>query len=265
LVAIVVLAGVVVGLALPLLQVARGAAAKRGSVRLVAPGGKQLRGHWQAWANASLVPTARGRVTLRLSGCPGWPRAAGCVYTRQPRVVYLREGLRNPRGVMLHELGHVFDLTVLSNRDRGQFRRIMGRPASRWWIGEHRLSEWFAEAYSWCARYTRIVSLERYALYRYRPSAFQHRRVCALIKRAARDRRPPTPPKAPPTVTDDPVPPTPPPLDPAVVPGDVQYDPGPAAPESATPTDAPAPVASLPLPTVVPIPTYVIPTPEPDR
>ena len=55
--------------------------------------------------------------------------------------------------MLLHELGHVYDLTVLSNRDRGRFRRIMRMPHSAWWKGKRPLAEWFAEAYSWCARY----------------------------------------------------------------------------------------------------------------
>ncbi len=140
------------------------------AVQLVGDSGKRISGQWQSWANAALVPTVTGRVTMRLSGCPGLPRVAGCVYTRQPRVLYLKPGLEHPRGVMLHELGHIYDLTVLSNRDRGQFRRIMQRPHAQWWKGNTPLAEWFAEAYAWCARYARIVSVSRYAIYRYDPT-----------------------------------------------------------------------------------------------
>jgi hypothetical protein len=131
------LAGASVGLGLPLLVAARAADVVAGprAVRLVTVGGKMLSGQWQAWADASLVPTVSGQVVIRLTGCPGLPRAAGCVYTKQPRVVYLKRNLQHPRGVMLHELGHVYDLTVLSNRDRGEFRRVMNRPHSQWWKG----------------------------------------------------------------------------------------------------------------------------------
>jgi hypothetical protein len=93
-----------------------------------------MSGQWQAWANASRVPTISGRVVIKLTGCPGLPRAAKCVYTKQPRVVYLKRGLTHPRVVMLHELGHVYDLTVMSNTDRGAFRRIMRRPHAQWWM-----------------------------------------------------------------------------------------------------------------------------------
>jgi hypothetical protein len=228
------------------------------AVELVTPAGKAPRGNWQSWADSALVPTVKGRVTIRRSGCPGFPRVAGCVYTKRPRVIYLKRGLQHPRSVMLHELGHVYDLTGLSNKDRGRFRKIMRQPRAKWWKGKRPLAEWFAEGYSWCARYSRIVSIRRYAIYRYRPTAAQHRQVCALIKRAARDRTPPTLPAAPPVVAGDPVPPAPPPVATEVVPGDPARDPGPAGPESptatATPTRPPLPtiIPPLPIPTIIP-------------
>ncbi len=259
---IVVLAGLGVGLGLPLLRAASGApVAGRGAVRLVTPSGKRIPGKWQAWANAALVPTVSGRVTVRVTGCPGLPKAAGCVYTRQPRVVYIKPGLRHPRSVLLHELGHVYDLTVLSNRDRAEFKKIMRTPNRRWWSGTRPLAEWFAEAYSWCARYSRIVSVDKYAIYKYDPTAKQHRDACSLIKRAARDRTPPAPAPTPPEVTGDPAPPTAPPVDPTIVPGDPRNDPGPAPPESpSSEAPTPTPTPRLPLPTVFPTPTIPLPT-----
>jgi hypothetical protein len=256
-VAVVALAGLGAFVVWPSAGPARGdVLAARKAVRLVTAAGKRPPGRWQAWANAALVPTVKGRVELRVARCPRARTAAGCVITKHPRVVYVAPGLRNPRGVLLHELGHVYDLTVMSDRDRDLFRRIMRQPKSRqWWIGRTPLAEWFAEGYSWCARYAHIVSIERYAIYHYRPSASQHTRTCALIKAAARDRTRPVPPKAPPVVTGDPPPPPPPALDPGVVPGDPQHDPGPAPPEHPQATPTPTPLPELPLP---PLPT---PTP----
>ncbi len=116
----VVLAGLGVLLGLPFLRSAAAAPlAARGAVRLVGPTGGPLSGQWQSWANRSLVPTVTGSVTLRLTGCPGLPKMAGCVYTQQPRVIYVKPGIRQPRAVMLHELGHVYDLTVFSNTRSG--------------------------------------------------------------------------------------------------------------------------------------------------
>ena len=111
------------------------------------------------------------------------------MYTRRPRTIFVRPGLRDPRGVLLHELGHVYDHTVMNNRDRGAFRRILRRRAAKWWGGADALAEQFAEAYSWCARYARIVSIAKYSSYDYRPTARQHRRICKLVRAAAGDRR----------------------------------------------------------------------------
>ena len=128
---------------------------------------------------------------------------AGCVYTRQPRVIYLKPGLKQPRGVMLHELGHVYDLTVLNNRTAAGSARscAAARPAGG---REAPLAEWFAEAYAWCARYTRIVSVSAYAIYAYDPTPAQHRDTCALIKTRRARPHAAAPPTAPPVVTGDP-------------------------------------------------------------
>src|SRR3954464_4996728 len=94
LVAVVVLAGVCVGLGLPLLRAARGEKpASTGAVKLVSASGKRLSGQWQSWGDASLVPTVAGKVVVELIGCPALPQAAGCVYTKQPQVIYLKRGL----------------------------------------------------------------------------------------------------------------------------------------------------------------------------
>lgn len=265
---VVVLAGLAVGFGLPPFRAALGAdLAGPRAVRLVTPAGERVRGNWQAWANASRMPTVTGPVTLRLTGCPGLPDAAGCVYTHEPRVVYLRRNLREPRAVLLHELGHVFDLTVMGDRDRASFRRIMRRPGASWWRGKRALAEWFAEAYSWCARHSKIVSIKAYALYSYNPTPAQHRSVCQLIRRAARDRTPPSPPPAPPPVIDDPTPRVASPAAPSIVPGVTARDAEPprrvTVSATATPRPVVTPVPTVPSPTPTPAPTST-PSPEPE-
>ena len=240
--AIVVIGGLLAGSASSFLSPSASGSpsAARGGVRLAVSSGRLIRGRWQAWANAALVPTVRGRVTLRLTGCPSLPRAAGCVYASAPRVIHLRRDARDPHAVLLHELGHVYDLTVLSDRDRDAVRSILGLPAGRrWWAGATAPAEWFAEGYSWCARLARISSIGKSALYGYDPTPAQHRRLCALIRRAARDRTPPTPPPAPPVVTD---------VSPAVAPRA-------AAPESPARTPVPAVPRAMPAPTMTPTPS----------
>ena len=221
--------------------------AAKGAVKLVTPRGRALKGPWQAWANRALVPTVRGRVRVRMQRCPALPAAAGCVYTKRPRTIYVRPGLRDPRGVLLHELGHVFDLKVMNNRDRGAFRRLMRRRSARWWRGARPLGEQFAEAYSWCARYARIVSIAKYSSYDYRPTARQHKRICRLVHAAAADRRVAR--KAPelPPVTRPHDPPPPPPSEaPGTVPGDPKRDPTPTPGlPRPTPTGTPPPLPPL--------------------
>ena len=219
-------------------------------LRLTAPGGGALRGGWQRWARASLMPTVGGRVTLKLMGCPALPRAAGCVYRRHPRTIYIRPGLRHPRAVLLHEMGHLFDLRVMNNGDRGSFRRIMRAPRRAWWSGRIPLAEQFAEAYSFCARYRRIVSIARYSTYHYRPSRRQHAKVCALVLAAADDRRPSAPPAQVPVVTrPDPPPPAQPPT--TTVPGSGGR---PQPRPTPTPTATPRPAPTLPpVPTIPPL------------
>ena len=81
---VVVLAGVAVTLGLPLLRAAWADVAGPRAVRLVSVHGNRVSGQWQGWANASLVPTVAGPVTLKLTGCPGLPRAAGCAPDTSP-------------------------------------------------------------------------------------------------------------------------------------------------------------------------------------
>jgi hypothetical protein len=218
---------------------------------LLAPSGRPLRGPWQRWARSSLMPTVGGRVIVRMTGCPALPRAAGCVYRKRPHTIYLRRGTHRPRAVLLHELGHLFDLRVMNNRDRGRFRRIMRAGHRRWWAGKIPLAEQFAEAYSFCARYRRIVAIGRFSSYHYRPSRRQHRSACGLIVAAARDRLPAAPPpQAPPVTRADPVPPRQP--SPGTVPGS---KPRPKPKPAPTPTPTAGPVPTVPpVPTLPPLP-----------
>lgn len=236
------------------------ATAKRGGVKLVQRDGTPLSGRWQSWADASLMPTVSGRVTIRLARCPDLPRAAGCVYTGRPRQIWLRPGSGDARGALLHELGHVFDLLVMRNSDRAAVKRILRRPARQpWWRGQTPVAEHFAEGYSWCGRYARIRSLRGYASYRYDPRPAQHRRLCALIRRAAADRNPPqAAPDTPATTRADPPAPPPPSPEPGTVPGDPARDPGPTLPED--PNQPAAPPAPVPVP---PAPAPAIPSVPP--
>jgi hypothetical protein len=236
-------------LAVAMLALAVAPASGGPDVSLTGPGGRALHGSWERWARASLMPTVGGRITVRMTGCPALPRAAGCVYRKRPRTIYLRRGLQRPRSVLLHEMGHLFDLRVMNNGDRGRFRKILGAHKRRWWAGKIPLAEQFAEAYSFCARYDRIVSIARYSNYHYRPTRAEHKKICALIVKAADDgKRPAPPPQAPVVTRADPVPPPQP--APSTVPGS-----GGKPQPTPTPTATPRPVPTAPpIPTIFPFP-----------
>src|SRR3954453_7404944 len=78
------------------------------------------RGRWEAAERTVAVMGERvadadrdRRGRDQVGRVPGAAEGVGCVYARQPRMIYLQARLAHPRGVMLHELGHVYDLTVL--------------------------------------------------------------------------------------------------------------------------------------------------------
>ena len=121
--------------------------------------------------------------------------------------------------MLLHELGHLYDLRVMNNGDRGRFRQHHARSAgAHGGQGEIPLAEQFAEAYSFCARYRRIVSIARYSTYDYRPRGASTRRSARSMLDAAVDRQPSAPPPQAPAVTrPDPAPPAQPPT--TTVPG----------------------------------------------
>jgi hypothetical protein len=97
------------------------------------------------------------------------------------------------RSVFFHELGHWFDMRVMTDAARARFAAILHRrydPTTYWLVGgeDRSLAEWFAEGYRLCSMYRRFrdpVLLHVDVLYyRYEPSARQQRQVCALLRRA---------------------------------------------------------------------------------
>ena len=124
----------------------------------------------------------------------------------RPRTLYIRPGVRQPRSVLLHELGHLFDRRVMNNRDRGRFRRVVRAPRRKWWAGRIPLAERFAEAYSFCARYPRVIAIGRYASRPRRsraPTRCRHRSRGPTRVPGSQPRPQPTPT---PTATPRPVP-----------------------------------------------------------
>lgn len=187
----------------------------------VNPNGRPMPARWQRWARNSLVPLVEGKVRIHLDGCPARPRAVACIYTKRRRTVYIDRGRAVLPATLYHELGHLFDLRVLNNRERRRFKRIVDRPRRPWYGGSNPTSEQFGEAYAFCARYRRIRSVRKYAVYGYDPTPAEHQAACRLIRRAAAPRgRPPQPaPNTPPATSEPNPPPQQPPDDPDHEPG----------------------------------------------
>lgn len=132
---------------------------------------------YQAWADNARVPTPPGTVTLDLAGCD---ELFACA-PEGSRSIFLSADDASPR-VLLHELGHVFDDTVLPAWARDRFQAILRRRGA-WAAASSRrpANEQFAEAYALCARHASIK--ERYAGgYEYSPTPAQHRQVCSVIR-----------------------------------------------------------------------------------
>jgi hypothetical protein len=96
-------------------------------------------------------------------------------------------GWRNEREVLLHELGHVYDYSVMADPYRNRFRALIHD--KRPWRAEGGDSphEQFGEAYAACALSTQPDRLGYGYGYHPRPATFKA--VCALI-RAAYNARP---------------------------------------------------------------------------
>ena len=184
---------------------------------LETPRGRPVGGEYHRLIHAAKAPLVGGRVELDLGPCPGHPQLAACVFTRRPRTIHMRRGLRDRGAVLYHELGHVFDFEVLNRSERRRFKRLMHVHRRRWYRGRHAPAELFADGYALCARAgPAIGSSPRRTFYGYRPSTAQHAAVCRLIAKAVdsggappqRPRRPPPtleespPATSPPSPTD---------------------------------------------------------------
>jgi len=179
----------------------------------VSKGGERLGGSFQRWIDRSKIPTVRGRLRIVLSGCPGRPRFEGCVFSRRLRTIYIKRGTPNPRGVLFHELGHLFDFRLMSHPERRLYKRLIGQRRRTWFGGVDPPGEQFAEAYALCARKRRIAGSAR-GRYGFRTSPRRHLGACALIRRAAGPAERPKPPKAPRVVVEPTRPAGPPPAPP---------------------------------------------------
>jgi hypothetical protein len=195
-------------LCVAVLSIAAGAAAAVAHPpTAITGGGKELGGSWHRWLHQAKVPLVDGRIRLEFRACPRHPGFAACVFSRRPRRIYIKRGLNEPRRILYHELGHVFDFLVLNGSERRRFKRIVRLEGVSWYRGRPSPAEWFADAYSLCARRGEMRGKRpRRTAYAYLPSRGRHAAACRLIEQAAdKGGAPPqAPPNPPPKVVDQP-------------------------------------------------------------
>jgi hypothetical protein len=181
---------------------------------VITPSGKVASGPYASWIRRAKAPGLSGKLAVATTGCPHQPSIIACVRTNRPRTIWLRPEYARIKRLFMHELGHVFDLNVMSHRERKDFRRIHRLGDRRWFKGFQPAGEWFADAYALCAQTSSIRTRPFATAYGYSPTPARHRATCRLIARASSDRdRPQRPPTTPPVVVDPVVPapaPTPP-------------------------------------------------------
>jgi hypothetical protein len=161
---------------------------------LTGKSGKQIYGKRHKWLHQSKMPLVNGSLRLITGACPGRPKFSGCIFLRRPRTLYMRPGGSYPKGVLYHELGHSFDLTLMRPRDRSAFKRTLKLRGSGWFTGDGPPAELFAEGYALCSRFgvKRPAANElgwTGSVYGYRPSRTQHRMVCEIIAAAGAKKR----------------------------------------------------------------------------
>lgn len=145
-----------------------------------------------AFAVDLTVPLPRGSITVIHADCPDVD-ALGCLWDETTIYVSIPD-----RYVLEHERAHIFDLRNLDDGERNAISRKLHKMHMPWCDLEAYEAqpestpensppcEDFADAYANC-RLRTMPFTEQWvgSFYGYDPSPRQHRRMCALIRRAA--------------------------------------------------------------------------------
>lgn len=122
--------------------------AARAHTTISAPAGSGFA--YQAWVDEAHIPTPNVTVAVHeeQGTCVGGLGCAG------PSDIWLPIALwGGAKRVFLHELGHVFDMDVMSDPARQRFEEIIGLQGP-WFqptLGDGSPTEWFADTYMLCA------------------------------------------------------------------------------------------------------------------
>ena len=129
-------------------------------------------------ATTSLVPLPPGLIVIHEANCLGGVDPWSCYFDG---TIWLTAEHAGNAPVFLHELGHAYDERVLKPRHRRLFMRWAGIRQGWTAVG----SEFFASAYSLCARH-RSLPEHPDTQYGWAPTQALHDKSCWLIRRAAR-------------------------------------------------------------------------------
>lgn len=153
--------------------------ATAGAVTLVNPDGSVAQ-PYQGWADALKIKPPDVTVVLHEGRCPRNLLTVGCVSIGEAAVFNMyvdpttpMSNTRGPRGVLAHEIGHIFHAYTPQWFD-AVFRKIM-RVDWRVDIGEA-----VAEGYRYCA-HRPDRGWPRFRTTPYDATPRQHRRVCRLL------------------------------------------------------------------------------------
>lgn len=143
-------------------------------------------GPYQGWLEDARVPTPTTNIEVVVGVDEGCAGSLGCA-APDGTTIYLL--FPDDRRTFLHELGHAFDFTVLTDTQRDRFTALLGpaRDTLAWWSAEDGKSagEWFADAYMQCARLPRIAARWGYSVSSGILQGWRLRRECGLIRGAA--------------------------------------------------------------------------------
>jgi hypothetical protein len=170
------------------------AASPAGAYTVTRPDGA-VRPTVMRWLARSLEPLPREAgvvLNMKPDDVSGACYGNGACTAPEWSAIYLdpREG--GVRATFFHELGHRFDYTQLSDRNRVRFRELAGIRPTRPWRGvPNAPAERFAEAYGLCSLGVEprlpltptTLSNEINGAYGYSPTVRQHRRICRWLGR----------------------------------------------------------------------------------
>ena len=134
----------------------------------------------QRWADASYVPTAPGVMTIHRVADGVTAGGASTSWSGNEMWLPPTLGRGDLRAVFSHELGHRFDLHLMTDAARLRFAQII-HTSLPWLPSVDGPMEWFADAYGLCALHHRLQQ-PLLTGYGYVATPTRHRRICRLVR-----------------------------------------------------------------------------------